>query len=258
MTSVWVEADPLLLCPLCGSPRVNVSTDQPAFHRCENCTLVFQHPQPRLEDLDAYYRRGYRDISHDHLRMVNYFRATTDYRLAILSGHGTRDKGDTFHHAIPQSGKALDIGAGAGWWVRALHDRGYDATGIEPHEQYSGVTEGVERATVETYRRPSGGADLVTMFHSLEHLADPVRALLIVEGWLSGLDSRIWIEVPDLNHPLDGDVGRELIVPHLFVFSAESLARLIFTAGLELHDIWTSPCEYTRRTSLHALAGMKG
>lgn len=66
---------------------------------------------------------------------------------------------------------------------------GWDARGIEPSErgvraarEVHGVA--LERATVEDARVEPGSLDAVVLWHVLEHLDDPLDALVRVRGWL--------------------------------------------------------------------------
>jgi hypothetical protein len=259
-------------CPICESPDTAVvPSNGMTFHRCNDCELLFRDPLPSQEELDHFYQHEYRQEAPDSPRMANYFRAQADHRIAILSSHGTRTAEDEWVPALPQEGGALDIGAGVGTFVDRLNERGWTAGGIEPNPEYSAKSGAVKMMSFEDACKlskfPVGltekgdvlfgapyHANLVTMFHVLEHLRDPVGVLESVKGMLSKRpDSRLWIEVPNSDTPLRGKIENEYTYPHLWVFNRLSLINAMMQAGWDVCETWTDKDEYTGRTSLHAI-----
>lgn len=88
----------------------------------------------------------------------------------------------------PPPGRLLDAGAGRGRFVRAAARGGYEAFGIEPSQRGSAAARSigadVRRATLEDAEIAAGSLDVVTLWHVIEHLEDPGRALDRIHGWL--------------------------------------------------------------------------
>ncbi len=253
--------------------------------RCTDCGLAYRDPLPTQEELDHYYQHEYRPVPPDNAEFQKYSRAMADWRVSILSSRGiwrepfTGEPYDnTFVHALPQSGDVVDVGCGVGDFVLQTSDR-YFSRGIEPCAQY--VDGSVNRiydlydderdvdilhSSVEHWNepRPTGVMSdgdiqmwhirfsMVTAFHVLEHLRDPVAVLRKLGTWLEK-DGRIWLEVPDYDHPLNGDVALEYHYAHLWIFTAKSLRLCMEAAGLTVCDVWNEVAPYTQRTCLFAI-----
>jgi SAM-dependent methyltransferase len=135
-------------------------------------------------------------------------------------------------------GRYLDVGCGSGSALGVAQALGWRTAGIE-----------VDVAAAEKARRfaaelhvgdvlaaPFGAArfDVITVFHVLEHLPDPVAAMRRMLGWLApgGL---LIVEVPNaggLGARLFGRAWSALELPrHLSHFTPETLERTVAQAG---------------------------
>jgi SAM-dependent methyltransferase len=277
-----------MTCPICESPdtaRVYSTFDYPVidvlpnpphyeYHRCNDCGLAYRDPLPTQDELDRYYREEYRPVPPDNEEFQKYSRAMADWRVSILSNRGRWERpfggepySNRFVHSLPQGPFILDIGCGDGAFCWSL-SRDHHVYGIEPDttfehfapECYSDddVPE-LENASVldweprsQHYFFGEDRFDLITAFHVLEHLRDPVAVLRKLSGWLTET-GRIWLEVPDYDHPLNGDVTNEYTYPHLWVFTEKSLRLCMERAGLVVCETWNEVAPYTGRTVLFAI-----
>jgi SAM-dependent methyltransferase len=87
----------------------------------------------------------------------------------------------------PAPARLVDAGAGRGRFVAHARARGYDATGFEP--SLRGVagardTYGVDLERADIDAATVDDADVVSLWHVLEHLEDPGAALARVHSWL--------------------------------------------------------------------------
>jgi SAM-dependent methyltransferase len=137
----------------------------------------------------------------------------------------------------------LDVGCGTGRFLRAMHGRGVpraqchgldlDAATLRPlHAE--GFSTHIGRVE-ECEAIAAGSLDLVTMFHVIEHVADPGAVLARVFGWLrpGGL---LALETPNLaswDARLFGASywGGYHIPRHFHVFTPGSLERLATERG---------------------------
>ncbi len=84
---------------------------------------------------------------------------------------------DGWHTRLPRAGRALELGSGTGWMLRALRERGWLAVGSE--RTVSAAVAARDAAGAPMFVgdlsaiRDQPLLDLVIMFHVLEHLADP-------------------------------------------------------------------------------------
>ena len=84
----------------------------------------------------------------------------------------------------------LDAGAGGGEVVYVLRRFGFDAAGIEPDEHYAqharealGVP--VTTGFVQDASFPAGRFDVMTMYHALEHVENPLAILAQLAWWIA-------------------------------------------------------------------------
>lgn len=171
-------------CPACGG-RLHfwraVPGSEPGLvasryelWRCAGCgtAVTAGEAPPELHETGAY-RAGDPRL----YRFVAPLLARFDrQRLAMLGADG----------APP--GRLLDAGAGRGRFVAAALAAGYDAFGIEPSARGAGAAAAlglpVRRAGIEEADLPAGTVDVVTLWHVLEHVDDPARALEQIARWL--------------------------------------------------------------------------
>lgn len=131
--------------------------------------------------------------------------------------------------------KVLEIGAGRGYLLRCLQEKGADCIGIEPgvanapHWQRHGV-----RVIADSYPSPqlTGSFDLILAYAVLEHIADPDDFLASVVGKLQP-GGIIALSVPDCTPFIHAGDPSMLLHEHYLYFTAPSFARLLQNAGLQ-------------------------
>ena len=136
---------------------------------------------------------------------------------------------------LPETGDFLNIGCGAGEWVYLLRAAGRNAVGLELDPGYSNyaVRElGVPVTTGSVWDEefsPERFA-VISMFHVLEHLPEPVDCLSRCARWIRDGGNLI-VEVPNISsihqHP-----GKRFHPAHLFGFTPETVALAGECAGL--------------------------
>jgi SAM-dependent methyltransferase len=142
--------------------------------------------------------------------------------------------------AVPPPARLVDAGAGRGRFVAAARRAGYDSTGFEPDPGRAaaavayGATvdvEGVEEADFAP-----GSLDAVTLWHVLEHTADPDRAIARIASWLRPGGALV-VGVPNLDSlqaRLGGERWYHLELPwHRTHFTPRGLETLLRRHGLE-------------------------
>lgn len=143
-------------CPLCGGhgPAFYIENGR-RFERCR-CGLVFQNPRPTDEWLRTARHEDYEE-GEAHERVMRG-----------IYGHAA---------SVLPRGRVLDVGCGAGGFVRFLRARGWEAEGIDIDRDF--------------LRAPLAGPyDALTALYVLEHVTDPrrfvekARALLRPGGML--------------------------------------------------------------------------
>jgi SAM-dependent methyltransferase len=197
---------------------------------CRVCGLVWTNPRPADADVDAYYASSYR---------LDYARQRVPTRRKILRGLlGSEERRRAFATDLPQGTRVLDVGCGAGEFVYLLRRHGLDASGIEPGQEFAEFSRRVmgvpiQIATVEASNVEPASQRLITMFHMLEHVADPRRTLSLIRDWLDPVAGRLVVEVPNVASTVQAPAHR-FHYAHLYSFTADTLGALGERAGLRV------------------------
>jgi SAM-dependent methyltransferase len=168
-------------------------------------------------DLAPFYR-GYHGARHGSSAQICIRR-----RIAILfrSAH------------MREPGSLLDIGCGDGSFLLAARKRGWRVFGTELNPQ-DALRNGLSVVTDINDAIDSAPFDCITLWHSLEHLRDPLNTLKTIRRLLSPTGVLI-IAVPDnggLQATLFGRSWVHLDVPrHLYHFGKDSLSMLLQATG---------------------------
>lgn len=190
---------------------------------CPVCRLVYATPAPSVETLHL----AYREAAYDSGEEAEYASATYGELLGRVLPE------------LPADGGALDIGAGDGAFLRRLLAAGFDdVVGVEPSVAPVAAAASDVRGFLRIGPfRPEefepGRFRLVTVFQTLEHVADPLalcraaHALLVDGGALIVVCHNRRAVVNRL-------LGRRspiFDVEHLQLFCPVTLRRLLESAG---------------------------
>ena len=139
--------------------------------------------------------------------------------------------------ALRPNSRILDVGSGGGALLYRLHDLGYrNAHGVDAHLHADITHANGARVQRGTLANVPGGWNLIMFHHSFEHM--PLGVLQTVQEQLApGGTCLIRMPVvPCAAWERYGVCWVQLDAPrHLFIHSAQSLARLAAEAGLEIY-----------------------
>lgn len=137
--------------------------------------------------------------------------------------------------------RVLDFGCGAGGFLLRAGDLAAAAVGVELEERVRIYWDG-RIQIVADIDQAGEQWDLITAFHVLEHLPDPVSMLKKMCSRLSE-NGRLIVEVPSANDALlglyDCDDFQKFTYwsQHLFLFTPNTLRRVAERAGLQVVSI---------------------
>jgi len=202
--------------------------------RCCRCDLAFTTPRPQR--MDRFYPRDYRR-----------FGLPTRFVLQFLYNR----RAGAWIRTLGTPGKALEVGSGAGWMLRALRKRGWRVVGNERNVQSSIAALPKEGLPVFVGGlnaiRSNAQFDLIVLFQVLEHLENPLTVLRHCARLLAPQGVLV-VAVPNLNSwqaRLCGPFWFHLDVPrHLFHFTPASLSQTLEAAGLRVMRIGYSSPEH--------------
>jgi 2-polyprenyl-3-methyl-5-hydroxy-6-metoxy-1,4-benzoquinol methylase len=195
---------------------------------CLRCGLVMHAAIPSQSELDDFYARRYRLDYHGELSPSSrrVWRAWRNgHRIAAQLG----DK-------LPGGANVLEVGAGIGCTVRALHERGFAAEGIEPHggfQRFAAQQLGapvVRRSLEDLPDQPRYQS--ILLVHVIEHLRSPRTALSRLHGLLRE-EGLLYVECPNLAGPF-ATAERLFHYAHIHNFTPQTLRWMAGRCGFEL------------------------
>jgi SAM-dependent methyltransferase len=145
-----------------------------------------------------------------------------------------------FVAGLPNGSAVLEVGAGDGKLVAAMRDAGLDARGIDPSpaacEAARAIGVDVAHAGIEEADVPAASLDAVVVWHALEHISEPARALERIAAWLRP-GGQVVVAVPNLaslQARIGGDRWFHQDVPrHRTHFTPTGLRALLARTGFE-------------------------
>ncbi len=178
----------MVTCLLCNSNETyRFKVGEIGLVGCHDCTGAFLEDIPTEQVLDTYYQTEYQITSADYLEAEKrrMFRLPEQVKLvAQLS------------QRIPPPGTVLDIGCDKGYFLDEMRRLNYTVRGVEPSQNAREYCRRIGIDTVAALDEVDGAFDIITMWHVLEHVADPQSFLATVLNHLNpgGL---LAVRVPD-------------------------------------------------------------
>ncbi|MGB9872409.1 MAG: class I SAM-dependent methyltransferase [Anaerolineae bacterium] len=234
-------------CTLCGSESwiahltrgdLNLFLEgEFSLVRCSECGLVYLNPRPTRSQVSLLYPIYYDQFNFNiHKRR---FWASLDHNYGLLK----RCKSVLRYK---DQGRLLDVGCATGDFLDAMRKRpGWEVYGVEISEsaseyarRYLGLA--VKTGDLEDVDYPEHYFDVVTLWHVLEHLYDPLNALKKIHLWLKP-DGILIFNTPNLDS-LDARlfgpywIGYDL-PRHLQIFSPNTLRILTDKSGFRIVDM---------------------
>jgi 2-polyprenyl-3-methyl-5-hydroxy-6-metoxy-1,4-benzoquinol methylase len=193
-----------MICKLCGSSGLMLFYTQGdqrqfKFYRCKNCRLV-------LYDTAA------------GVNQEKYILTRVDPRANTRQNRGHRQTYAFIKRHTTRPGRMLDLGCGDGTVLWLAREDGWQVQGVElfgDHAKLVRETLGfdVEVSDITAYQGVKDAWDCVVLTHVLEHLPDPVGALIKIRGLLKPGGAGV-LEFPNID-ALDARLRRLLDSLHI-------------------------------------------
>ena len=244
-------------CYLCGSIdiflRKGEVRDNPMLKiaECHECALVFLYPR--------------QDINEEHYRSSGmhgaHLPSITEWQKITASDDQRRF---TQFTSLIGGKKILDFGCGNGGFLLRAETHAAQVTGVEPENR---ITRHFEKSLdvvpcLEVLHTRAEKFDVITAFHVMEHLSDPISVLSDLKKLLAP-GGCIVIEVPNAEDALltlyeSADFQKYTYwSQHLFLFNAHTLALVAARSGLTITAIEHHQ-RYPLSNHLHWLSKGKG
>lgn len=237
--------DSCTTCMVCGSNELSVlysvkDTNESVpgtwdIVACDECGTGVLCPFPSNADIASYYRHVFYNEKGKRFRGW----------MEVLRHTLARLRGATLNKLMPERGRLLDFGSGAGHFAVAQSKAGWEVHSVDPYSSASrnaAACRVTERSFELSY--PDGYFDVVTLWYVIEHLQDPraaiteLRRVLRVGGimLLAQQDFSSYQARTFRANWLYLDPPR-----HIWQFTANSLTRLASQIGLRpIHKSWAS------------------
>lgn len=199
--------------------------------QCGICGHVQITPLPSYEEDRKFY---------DENQQAKNIEAPTDINhLRNIQSYDTRRRAKFITDRFPVETRILDIGTGQGFFLAELFQLGYHIKGIEISQEKRTAAQQITTAPILNIdllqSSPKIGTfDVITMFHLIEHLTDPIRFCRIVRRYLTNQGCLI-IEMPNLDDlMLDSCPTYRLFWwqrAHISYFGARTIQHVLREAG---------------------------
>lgn len=178
-------------CPVCDSANLenflevkdhSISKENFKLQKCHTCDLIFTNPRPDKETIGRYYKSE-EYISHSDTKtgIVN----TLYHKVRSITLKG---KVAIINFLKKDKGNILDIGCGTGYFLQACKQDGWTISGTEPDKKARETAEKITGISIkenpEQLIEKSFKADIITLWHVLEHVHDLKETMQIVSKLL--------------------------------------------------------------------------
>jgi len=247
-------------CAICGPSRTRRLYTKSGYDiaRCVRCGLVYATPRaPQQAILSRYSAEYFRNEYLPALGIVNgnYDLATFDKRYAPL----LRLLGS------PSNRRLLEVGCGAGFFLKSAFRAGWRVTGVEISAEASRFAReqlglDVQQIAAEALSVPDQTFDAAVMLDTIEHLFDP-RAVITSLARALAPGGTLLVATPNFRAVSRRLLGRSWAVlsplEHMYYFEEATLRQLLHACGftgvrfIRENPSWT-PLETMNFTCTHA------
>ncbi len=196
---------------------------------CQTCGSVFSSPILPYEKIAGLYKTSKQNYD-DETSFIN------ESYIAYINQNNALFKNRE---------KALEIGCGSGFFLRALQKTGYkEVAGVEPSEEAvskSGdLKDRIFTGFFEETNYAPNSFDLVTCFQTLDHLIDPFSVLKKIHEVLKpgGIAYLIMHNEKSLQAKFFGEKSPIYDVEHIYLFNKETLSRFVKKAGFNIMKLF--------------------
>ena len=182
-------------CIVCGDTNRSplYSKNQWKLYKCNHCSLGVLDPQPSTKQLQNLYTKEYFESHYQENLLLNSLQLRDRLKQ---ENHRIR-----FFHKFKKAGSILDIGCGRGYFLLACRRHGYSVQGTDISDAAASHVRSefgipVYVGKLKSMELAVACFDVITMWHSLEHTADPNLYIKTAHKWLKN-DGVLVVDVPN-------------------------------------------------------------
>jgi 2-polyprenyl-3-methyl-5-hydroxy-6-metoxy-1,4-benzoquinol methylase len=212
---------------------------------CARCKLVFTNPQPEPGELLTRYGADY---------YAHWIKPEQRARRKKLWDRRVKVVKKVF-----PSGKLLDVGCGEGLFLHCAQKAGYEVAGLEISEFAVAYAKkefelDIQQNCLENAEFPENSFDIVTLWHTLEHMPHPDITLRKAYQLLKP-GGHLIVAVPNLDDIIGQGFYRlmqghycqfytpDSKEPHLYHFTTASLKNLLAKCRFKISSIDADFCQ---------------
>ncbi len=217
-------------CFLCGSEyKRNIELDENSsktgkYVICCDCGLIYHNPVASADEFAVYYKNEFAKSYKDSVGIQD---SVAEERLEFLIKQGFELKSPV-----------LEIGCSFGSFLNKVAEKNIEVFGVEPSEKL--VSEAnriyglsVFNGTYEEYTPKKNFYSMISLFHVLEHMVNPVETLIRIKEELAP-DGFLYLEVPTFREHQLSMVFKNI---HPTVFTQCTLEKLLGKTGFRINSI---------------------
>lgn len=204
---------------------------------CQECSFLRIYPIPDQNIID----RLYKNLSIPESKLENEV-FSSSFLTSLKKNVLIKPQLKKLRQIVNRAGKQklLDIGCSSGWITDVSREAGFDATGLEANAhaaEYGRKKYGLD--IIEGYiedLETDLRFDAVTMFHVIEHIADPRKMLIKVKGLLNK-NGKLLIVVPNSKSLGAGIFKKNYnwnIPHHISFFNPDTIREILTQSGFRV------------------------
>ena len=219
-------------CKYCGSENTEtylkvkdhfLTNEEFEIIECKNCKLLFTHPEPSPSEIGKYYK------SEDYLSHNENKKGLIPLIYNIIKKRNIKYKLKTATKRA-KGIRLLDYGCGVGDFLLYAQKSGLEVCGCDINEDARRIASNKLNTTIltpeEVSTLPHSSFDIITMWHSLEHVSN-TRDLIETLHDLLSPEGQLIIAVPNFKS-YDAEYYKDKwaaydVPRHLYHFYKESL-----------------------------------
>lgn len=220
-----------------------------AYYHCKKCQVAFLYPRITKKDVYQIYKGKYFSFQHKPSNKLIDF--ILSWELSPYSEY--------IAQVVKVGRKLLDVGCGYGDFLLKMQKKGWDVYGIEPFSDAVTVVRkriGAERilkGELPKVKFSSKNFDVVTLWHVLEHLPNPLIYISRIHNLLEKRGYLI-MEVPNLDSFLlsifKNNYNWLSTTEHVFIYSKEGVKKLLKDNGFSTLSVY-SPLKITSNFAIN-------
>lgn len=223
-------------CIVCNGDKAEIISQKTRDNgsrvvKCSTCLHIQLYPLPSAKDNISFYDQD--------LQAKNVFKKINTLDLKKRSTSDTQRREGFISGEFKKNKSVLDVGSGYGFFLKAISGAGFKAVGLEVSSARRKISKTITNVPLLSKgitgpNKTKNRYDIITLFHVLEHIKDPIKLCANLKSYLKK-DGTLIIEIPNTNHYLlkINKLYKDFYWQraHISYFTPESVTKVLKKAG---------------------------